>query len=142
MLLYIIILVACISYIYDKLNNQNFKDYDVLCFNFTLYIHHFLASFIILCIFSNNLTFLKFYVSVVAVVNISWLIFRDRCVLTVLTNRLCDIPDDIEFQGIFGKIFKGISKTTESTKSVIEYIGFPSLILIGLLKIGWINKNQ
>lgn len=135
MIIYLILIASILSYLYDINYNSNYKNCKKVSFNLLLFFHHFLASFLIFGWLSNDVKFLKIYVCTVAVVYISWILFSDYCLLTVYTNRLCNIPEDIPFESLYSKIIRRFFGSSSKTKSISEYIIFPILIVIGLIKI-------
>lgn len=137
----LIVVAALISYLYDIMNNKNYnscrkiKNLKNISFNLLLFFHHLLASFLIFGWLSNNIGFLKVYTFTVLIVYLSWLIFKDNCMLTVYTNRLCGISDNIPFESLYSKIIRGIFGGSVQTKSTSEYIIFPIFIILGFIKI-------
>lgn len=142
MLFTFIIVLATISYLYDIYYNKNFKDCYSLSFNGLLYIHHLLAITLLFGFLSNSVTFLKLYIALVTIVYISWFIYKDKCIITVATNRMCGIPDDVPFESIISVIVRKIFKTNNKQKTKTELIIFPILIIIAFIRIKILSKKK
>jgi hypothetical protein len=166
MLIPIIIIIGFLSYLIDITTNKYFAPMRTdLGLNVYLLFHHILAAFIILGIFSNNITILKIHAVTVLIIFISWYLFRGHCLITFTTNKYCNLDVNIQFRSIFSNTVKWIRSltkkktsapsdsapsdstlsTTDETKkkkSLAEYYLFPTLAIISLIRIGFLSKRK
>lgn len=161
----IILIVGVISYLIDLNTNKYFKEMKGdLGLNLYLLFHHVLASFIILGIFSNKMGVLKVYVLTLLIVFISWYVFKGHCIITLSTNKYCNLDPNIQFKSIFARIYKWwkdkfpkkdkveVCKIDPESKrcnteikknyNLSQYYIFPILIAIALIRIGLLSKKK
>lgn len=162
MLIPIIIIIGFLSYIIDITTNKYFVPMRTdLGLNVYLLFHHILAAFIILGIFSNNVTILKIHAVTVLIIFISWYLFKGHCLITFTTNKYCNLDVNIQFRSIFSNTVKWIRSLTKKKtvvppsdsapsvpeepkkkKSLAEYYLFPTLAIISLVRIGFLSKKK
>jgi hypothetical protein len=86
----------------------------------TLFVHYLLVTYLLLGWLTQNCVALQIYIIAVMIVGISWLIFKNKCILTVLNNRLNNDPDDKPFV---------------NAPSLFAYLTGFALIAVSILKL-------
>jgi len=119
------ILFAIFEYFKNKFIKLNVKENNIGLL-LTLILHYLVYFFIHLTLifilipnyFSN--WFILLYLFFQILVLISWLIFDNKCILTVFTNRLMKISDDFAFRDPF-KILQNKYEKIKSFDDKLDY---------------------
>ena len=119
------ILFAIFEYFKNKFIKLNVKENNIGLL-LTLILHYLVYFFIHLTLifilipnyFSN--WFIQLYLFFQILVLISWLIFDNKCILTVFTNRLMKISDDFAFRDPF-KILQNKYEKIKSFDDKLDY---------------------
>lgn len=96
-----IIIIGIIFFIIDILNNDYSKCKNKTTNYFIILVHHIVNIFAQFGWLSNDKYILSLYLITPIIVLIHWKTYNNKCYLTDIVNKNCDLNDDTLFKDIF-----------------------------------------
>jgi hypothetical protein len=146
MILILTIIIGIVAFLVDTYKNPNFKNCNKsFAFCFLHLFHHIIVTFLVLGIFTLNINIAKVYSGVIIVILLSWFVYKNHCLLTYHTNKLCNLPVETPHVNLIDYVFSYFSGkpiNLSKDRPPTDYYLLTFLFAVSLLKIGYLSKKN